>query len=112
MHCVYVSVCVHASVLVCIYMQLYVYTEGVTYVMYIGITRTVRSGTKQSFWSKMDVVKVITMQLQIPWSELPNLAIVTVDSKYLSGELRLRQNVEEVQNHIGIELSYCQIILR
>jgi len=39
------------------------------------------------------------------------MATLTMDSKYPSGELRLRQNVEEVKNHIGIEFSYCQIIL-
>ena len=37
---------------------------------------------------------------------------MVMDSKYLSGELRLRQNVEEVQNHVRIEFSYYQIILR
>ena len=51
-------------------------------------------GLNNLFGQIMDVVKVITMQLQIPWSELPNLAIVTMDSKYVSGELRLQQNVE------------------
>ena len=113
MYALCIRVC--ACICTCVYIHavIHVYTEDATYVMHIGITQDCQvRDLANNFWSKIDVVKVVTMQLQTPWSELPNLAILTMDSKYLSGELRLRQNVEEVQNHAGIELSHCKITLR